>query len=108
LIAQRHRLSAGCDRRCVGKRSRIDFAIRQRLDPNAFRVDDLEQGILRLHDLAGHHLGHGDHAVGRRAQELGLRACVANRLPTTTQAFKFGLGIRDLAPWHGVAFGERA
>src|SRR6266540_2518206 len=95
---KRHGLSAGSNRRRVAKRSRVDRAVDQRFDPKRLRIDD----------LSWHDFGHGDHAIGRRAEKLRFSSCVADRLATKPQARKFRFDIHDLASRHGVAFGERA
>src|SRR5262245_29668360 len=105
---KRHGLSTGSDRGRVGQRSRVDRAIHQRFDPKRLRIDDLEQHVLGLHDLTRYDLGHGDDAIGRRAEKLRLSPCVADRFATKAQARKFRLDIRDLASRHGIALGERA
>ena len=55
LEAKRQRRPAGRRRGRLAERGRIDLAIDQRLDPQAPRIDDLEQHVLRLHDLPRHH-----------------------------------------------------
>ena len=98
LIGQRHRLSAGRDRGRLAERSRIDLAIGQRLDPK--RPSDRRSGT-----------GHPAAArpgparpwptamtpsVGARRSSGSVRALrIASR--RRAQAFKFALGIDDLA-----------
>ena len=48
-------------------------------------------------DLAGDHLGGGDRAVDRGAQDLGLDPGLAHDLASAAQALELGLGVGDLA-----------
>ncbi|MDI9847484.1 hypothetical protein QM467_05345 [Rhodoblastus sp. 17X3] len=51
----------------------IGFGIEsQRFDPQALRIDDLEDDRIGLRDLAGHGVGRGDDSIDRRDQRLRL------------------------------------
>ena len=85
----------------------IDIAIGQRLHPKSLGIDDLEQQVLRLHDLPGHDLHGGNDAVCRSAQNFEFGARVANGFAANAQALQLRFQVRDLALRHGAALGER-
>ena len=92
-------------RRCgIAERRRIELAIDQRFDPQARRIDDLEQDVLRLHHLARHDARRCDDAGGRRPQRFRLDADLEQDLPAPAQTFDLGFGVDRAGSAQRLAF----
>ena len=78
------------------------------LDPEAARVDDLEDHRPGGRHLAGHGGGLRDHAVDRGHQGLRLLTGLVEGGPAVLQALQLGLGVVELGLGDGARGGELA
>ena len=86
LKHQVHRLS-GCRDSCSNLQSGwIKVTVVEGFNPKAGRIDDLEQQILRLNDLAGEDAGARNDAVNRCAQYFRRNSGFKNGIAPLSQA----------------------
>src|SRR4051795_8207017 len=106
LDGERQRRAVACIRRSILDLSWIELVVDERLDPEALGVDDPEQHVLGLHDLAGCDAGGCHDAIDGRAQYFGFHTGTADDLAPPLQALDLGLGVSDLALGHDAPLGQ--
>src|SRR5215207_120120 len=106
-IRQPNRLPVVPDRRCLAGRAQIDLAIGQSFNPEALRIGNLEQNVLRLNDLPRHDLGGSDDAIGWSAQLFVPGAGIARGFAPRAQALQLAFEVVDLALRYRASFRQR-
>src|SRR5262249_5320235 len=96
---QRQRLAIAEDSRRLAEVGQDMGIMRYRLDPKAPRVDDFEQNLPRVDNLAGDHVATGYDAADGRADLLMLGKRGEKLVALLTQRAQFAFGFDDFDGW---------